>query len=178
MIETARLRLRPWQDGDRAPFAAMSADPEVMRYLMHPASPDVVDAWIDRQIARQAEHGFCFWAVEERASGAFAGVVGLARISYEAHFTPAVEVGWRIPRPFWGRGYAPEAALASLRFGFDDLGLQEIVANACSENVKSQRVMQKIGMTRDPADDFDHPMMTDDHPLRRHVLYRVGATAA
>ena len=176
MIQTPRLLLRPWQDRDRGPFADMSADPEVMRYLISPASPEAADLWIDRQIAHQTAHGFCFWAVEQRASGAFVGAVGLAHIGYEAHFTPAVELGWRVARRFWGQGYAPEAALASLRFGFAELTLEQIVANTSVENAKSRRVMEKLGMTWNPADDFDHPRMaeeTERAPLRRQVLYRL-----
>ena len=176
MIETPRLLLRPWQDADREPFAAMSADPEVMRYLITPATRAAVDPWIDRQIAHQAAHGFCFWAVEEQASGAFVGAVGLMHVGYEAHFTPAVELGWRVARPFWGHGYAPEAALASLQFGFAELRLEQIVANACIENTKSRRVMEKLGMTWNPADDFDHPRIAEAEaaPLRRQVLYRIS----
>ena len=176
MIETARLLLRPWQDGDHAPFAAMSADSEVMRYLLKPGSPEAVAPWIARQVAHGAEHGFCFWAVEERGTGSFVGAVGLQRIGYQAHFTPAVELGWRLARPFWGRGYAPEAAGACLQFGFETLQLGEIVADACVENTKSRRVMEKLAMQRDPADDFDHPRVPEGSPLRRHVLYRARAT--
>ncbi len=172
MLCTARLLLRPWQESDRQPFAAMSADPEVMRYLATPATPAAVDVWIERQIAHQVEHGFCFWAVEERASGTFVGTVGLLQVGYMAHFTPAVELGWRIARAFWGLGYAPEAALSSMQFGFKAQRLPEIVANACEANAKSRRVMEKLGMTHDLADDFDHPRIAEGHALRRQVLYR------
>ena len=126
-------------------------------------------------MAHQAEHGFCFWAVEERATGAFVGAIGLLRIAYEAHFTPAVELGWRLARPFWGQGYAPEAARASMEFGFETLRLDEIVANACVGNAKSRRVMEKLGTTYDAADDFDHPRVAEPVSLRRQVLYRVKA---
>ena len=176
MIETSRLLLRAWQERDLAPFAAMSTDPEVMRYLLRPETPEAVAPWIAGQVAHRAEHGFCFWAVEERGTGAFVGAVGLLRVSYEAHFTPAVELGWRIARPFWGQGYAPEAALASIQFGFHILNLGELVANACVGNVNSRRVMEKLGMTRDPADDFDHPHIAEPSSLRRQVLYRIAPT--
>ena len=172
-IETSRLVLRPWADRDRQPFAEMCSDPILMKYLMPIASRAASDAWIDRQIAHLAEHGFCFWAVEAKASGGFVGAVGLLRVRYEAHFTPAVELGWRVPRAFWGLGYAPEAAMASIRFGFETLQLSELVANTNSGNDKSRRVMAKLGMSHDPRDDFDHPLIPEGHPLRRQVLYRL-----
>ena len=174
---TARLRLRPWTDADRDPFAAMSLYPDVMRYLLAITSRAESDAWIDRQIEHQARHGFCFWAAEDRATGSFVGSVGLLRVGYEAHFTPAVEVGWRIAPAFWGAGLAPEAAEASLRHGFEILRLPEIVANTAPANANSQRVMVKLGMVRDPAEDFDHPRTPHGHPLRRQVLFRMTSDA-
>ena len=178
MLLTARLVLRDWTEADRAPFAAMSGDPEVMRYLT--ALPDraASDAWIDRQRGRIAAQGFGFWAVAERDGGAFVGSVGLLQVPYEAHFTPAVEIGWRVARGFWRRGYALEAARASLAFGFGELGLGEIVANAVMGNAASRAVMARLGMVHDPADDFDHPRLPEGNPLRRHVLYRIDASAA
>lgn len=173
VIETDRLILRPWLDGDEAPFAAMSADAEVMLHLLALASPEAVKGWIERQRTHFAVHGFCLWAVESRASGEFMGAAGLLKVGYDAPFTPAVEVGWRLARRFWGRGYAPEAASAAVGFGFEQVGLREIVANAAPANLKSRRVMEKLGMSHDPADDFDHPLMLADHPLRRQVLYRL-----
>lgn len=118
--------------------------------------------------------GWGLWAVEVVGGAPFVGFVGLNEPEFEAHFTPCVEVGWRLAREHWGRGYAPEAARAALDHGFDVLGLDEIVAFTPPANVNSQRVMQKLGMTHDPADDFDHPNLPPGHPLRRHVLYRVG----
>ena len=173
----ARLVLRPWRDSDRAPFAAMSADPEVMAHLVPMPARALSDAWIDRQSAHQAAHGCCFWATELRDTGEFIGAVGLVHVRCAAHFTPAVEIGWRLAKRFWGRGYAPEAAAASLRFGFDVLGLDAIVAITTPKNMNSQRVMRKLGMTRDPADDFDHPLAPEASPLRRCVLYRLGRAA-
>ena len=172
-LVTQRLLLRPWQDADRQPFADLSADPEVMRFLLPIDGRAATDVWIDRQMAHLAEHGFCFWAVAERDSGAFVGAIGLLHVSYQAHFTPAVEVGWRVARRFWGRGYAPEGATASLRFAFEVRGLEEIVANTAPANANSRRVMQKLNMIRDPADDYDHPRMPSGHPLQRQVLYRM-----
>ncbi len=171
-LHTQRLLLREWRDTDREPFAAMSADAEVMRFLMPIADSD---AWIDRQRRHQAEHGICFWPVALARSGAFIGSVGLVPVPYHTHYTPAVEVGWRLARDFWGQGYATEAAEAALRFGFERLGLREIVANTAVDNAASQRVMRRLGMVRDPADDFDHPRVPLGHPLRRQVLYRLAA---
>lgn len=172
-LKTARLILRPWLDTDREPFASMSADPEVMKHLIPLASPSAAVAWIDRQQAHLETHGFCFWALEWKETGEFVGAAGLLRVGYEAHFTPAVEVGWRIVRRLWGRGLAPEAAKRAIDFGFEHLGLQEIVANAVPANRNSRRVMEKLGMSRTAADDFDHPLVPIEHPLRRQVLYRL-----
>lgn len=176
-LVTDRLILRPWQASDRAAFAAMSADPEVMAHLLAFASPQAVDDWIARQQAHLAAHGFCLWALESRETSEFMGAAGLLRIGYDAHFTPAVEVGWRLARRFWGKGYAPEAARAAIHFGFDRHGLAEIVANTAPHNYNSRRVMEKLGMSHDPVDDFDHPLVSADSPLRRQVLYRLGACA-
>lgn len=172
-IFSQRLILRPWQEADRGPFAELSMDRDVMEHLLPFATREASDAWIDRQSSHLSAHGFCFWAVEAKDSQAFVGAVGLVRVSYAAHFTPAVEVGWRIARPFWGRGYAPEAARAALWFGFEDLGLHEVVANAGADNFRSLRMMTKLGMSHDPADDFDHPMVPEGNPLRRQMLYRL-----
>lgn len=172
-IVSKRLVLRPWNDTDRQPFADLSADPVVMEHLLPLPTRDASDAWIDRQLMHLATDGFCFWAVEAKDGGTFMGAVGLLRVGYAAHFTPAIEIGWRIARWFWGQGYAPEAARAALRFGFEDLRLQEIVANTATGNGRSRRVMAKLGMSHDPADDFDHPLVPEGNPLRRQVLYRL-----
>lgn len=174
MLTTARLVIRPWTEADRAPFEAMSADAAVMRYLRPLPDRAASDAWIDRQIARVAE-GYGMRAVCD-AEG-FVGSVGLARVPYEAHFTPAVEIGWRFVRRVWGRGYAPEAAAALLAEGFGRFGLKEIVANASVGNLASQRVMAKLGMVRDAADDFDHPLLAEGDPIRRQVLFRIRRPA-
>lgn len=176
VLTTQRLILRPWQATDREPFAAMSADPAVMAYLLAFKSPDAITHWIQRQEAHLATHGFCLWAVESQASGEFMGTVGLMRIGYEAHFTPAVEIGWRLAHSFWGQGYAVEAARAALQLGFKERGLTEIVANTVAANRNSRRVMEKLGMTRDPAYDFDHPLVPEDNPLKRQLLYRLSAS--
>jgi RimJ/RimL family protein N-acetyltransferase len=172
-IVSERLILRPWVEADKQPFADMSADSGVMEYLMPLTPEDASGGWIDRQLERLREHGMCFWAVERKADGAFVGAVGLLPVSYNAHFTPAVEIGWRIARAYWGLGYAPEAARAAIVFGFEQLNLSEIVANAVAVNHKSRRVMAKLGMTHDSRDDFDHPRVPEGHPLRHQVLYRL-----
>ena len=174
-LVTQRLRLRGFRDEDRAPFAALNADPEVMEYLPAPLSLAESDALIGRIRAHFSEHGFGLWAVELRAvsgPGPLLGFVGLTRPTFAAHFTPCVDLGWRLARSHWGHGYATEAATAALRFGFERLGLDEIVALTVPENARSRRVMERLGMRRDPADDFDHPRLPEGHRLRRHVLYR------
>lgn len=148
----------------------MSADPAVMEFLMPLQREKALGAWIDNQINPMQAHGFCFWAVERKEDGILIGTVGLRKVGYEALFTPAVEIGWRIARPFWGLGYAPEACL---QFGFDALALSEIIAITVPSNPKSRRVMSKIGMTHNPTEDFDHPLFPNNYPLRRHVLYRL-----
>ena len=174
---TSRLRLRSWTDADRDSFAVLALHPDITRYLTAVRSREDADAWIDRQIAREAEDGICFWAAEDRETGALVGSVGLSRLRYEAHFTPAVELGWRIARPSWGLGYAPEAAAAAIRHGFEILSLPEIVAVTVPANANSQSVMRKLGMTRDEGGDFDHPQIPDGHELKRHVLFRITREA-
>jgi RimJ/RimL family protein N-acetyltransferase len=173
-LTTRRLLLRGWRPSDREPFAALNADPEVMRYLSKRLSREESDAFIERITAGWAERGHGLWAVERRSDRAFLGFTGLAWHDFEAPFTPAVEIGWRFGREAWGHGYATEAAAAALAFAFEDLGLDQILSWTTVDNVASQRVMQRIGMHHDPADDFDHPRLPDGHPLRRHVLYRLG----
>ena len=171
---TERLLLRRWRDADREPFAAMNADPVVMEY--HPSTSDRrdSDAMVDRIEAHFEAKGFGYWAVEVPDVAPFIGFVGLSTPSFEAHFTPAVEVGWRLAREHWGQGYASEAAQAAVEVGFDELGLDEIVAFTVPANFRSRRVMERLGMTHDPADDFDHPRQPEGSPLRRHVLYRLA----
>jgi RimJ/RimL family protein N-acetyltransferase len=170
---TARLLLRPWVDQDLEPFAAMNADPAVMEHFPAVLGREESDAQAGRIRRHFEEHGFGLWAVELPGEAAFIGFVGLITPRFEAHFTPSVEVGWRIARAWWNRGYATEGARAALAAGFDDQGLAEIVSMTVPGNVRSRRVMEKLGMTWDPADDFDHPLLDPASPLRRHVLYRV-----
>jgi RimJ/RimL family protein N-acetyltransferase len=172
MLRTERLILRRWRPQDREPFAAMNADPRVMEFFPAPQTREQSDRFADRIEAHFAEHGYGPWAVEIPGEVPFIGFVGLLTPQFEAHFTPAVEVGWRLAAEHWGRGYATEAALAAVHHGFGELALAEIVSFTTTANVPSRRVMERIGMTHDPADDFDHPTLTG-HPLARHVLYRL-----
>ena len=152
----------------------MNADPRVMEYFAAPLSPDESDAMILRNQAHMAQHGFGFFAVELRDTGELIGLTGLSRVPFEAHFTPCVEIGWRLAAAHWNRGLATEAARQCLRYGFEELALQEIVAFTVPANQRSRRVMEKLGMTRNADDDFEHPRLPEGHPLRKHVLYRTG----
>jgi ribosomal-protein-alanine N-acetyltransferase len=172
-LVTDRLILRRWRESDREPFARLNADPEVMRHFLRPLGRAESDALVDRIEARFEERGYGLWAVERREDGAFLGFTGLAYHSFEAHFTPCVEIGWRLDRFAWGNGYATEAAREAMRFGFEDATLDEIVSFTSKGNAASMKVMERLGMHRDPADDFDYPNVPIGHPLRRHVLYRL-----
>jgi RimJ/RimL family protein N-acetyltransferase len=171
-LRTPRLLLRPWRDDDADAFVAMFDDPAVMEFLQ-PQDRAAIEAIISRVRAHFDQHGFGWWAAEAPGVAPFIGFIGLSHISFEAHFTPAVEVGWRLASAHWGRGYATEGARAALEAGFTQLGLDEIVSITVPANTRSRRVMERIGMTRNEADDFDHPRLAEDHPLHRHVLYRI-----
>jgi RimJ/RimL family protein N-acetyltransferase len=173
-LHSSRLILRHWVDEDREPYAEVASDSVVMQYLTPLGTREASDAWIDRQIAQFAEQGFGYWAVELRETRQFIGAVGLSRVRYETHFTPAVGVGWRLALPYCGCGYASEAALAALRFGFEEQVLKEIVAITVPVNIRSQQVMRRLGMMYSSADDFDHPRLPEGHPMRRCVLYRLS----
>jgi RimJ/RimL family protein N-acetyltransferase len=174
VLETSRLRLRGWRESDLAPFAALNDDPEVMEHFPNRLTRAQSDAMVASIGEHFARHGFGLWAVEARGTAEFIGLVGLSIPRFESHFTPCVEIGWRLAREHWGRGFAPEAARAALRFGFERVGLEEIVSFTVPANLKSRRVMEKLAMRRDPADDFEHPALDEGHPLRRHVLYRMS----
>jgi RimJ/RimL family protein N-acetyltransferase len=164
--------MRRWRDEDRAPFAAMNADDEVMEYFPARLTAAESDAMVERIEDGFERYGFGLWALEVIASGEFIGFTGLSVPSFEAHFTPAVEVGWRLTQASWGHGYATEAATRALAVGFEDAGLHEILSWTTVANARSRAVMTRIGMTHDPADDFDHPRIPEGSPLRPHVLYR------
>ena len=174
-LRTARLLLRNWRESDLEPFAEMNADPEVMRYFRAPLTRERSDALAEKSRADIDAVGWGLWVVEIADDGAFAGFVGLADRRGTAHIVPAVEVGWRLARKHWGRGYATEAARAAVAYGFDEVGLDEIVSFTSAVNLPSRRVMERIGMTYDPADDFENPDLPEGSPLRPHVLYRLEA---
>lgn len=177
-LRTERLRLRRWRQADRAPFAEMNADPRVMEFMPALLSREESDAFATRIEAHFEQRGFGLWAVEIAGGPPFAGFIGLSVPRFTAPFTPCVEIGWRLAAEHWGRGYATEGARAALAFGFETLGLAEIVSFTVPHNLPSRRVMEKLGLTRNPADDFDHPLLPAGHPLRRHVLYRIARPAA
>lgn len=176
-LGSARLVLRRWRDRDLEPFAAMNADPEVMEHFPALLSREESDALVQRFEAGFEARGFGVWALEVAATGEFIGFCGLSVPSFEAPFTPAVEIGWRLARPHWGQGYATESARAALTFGFEDVGLDEVVSFTTRANERSQAVMRRLGMTHDPADDFEHPRLAPGHAQRPHVLYRLRAEA-
>jgi RimJ/RimL family protein N-acetyltransferase len=172
-LATERLLLREWRDADREPFAALNGDPRVMEHFPSLLSREESDALVDRIVAHWQEDGHGLWAVERTVDRAFLGFTGLTP-GGSADMPPFVEVGWRFAVDAWGHGYATEAARAAVAWGFDVLGLDEIASWTTVANVKSRGVMQRIGMTHDPADDFDHPRLPVGHPQRRHVLYRLS----
>ncbi len=171
MLTTGRLILRPWNDADRAPCAAMTANPEVMRFFGITRDRPQSDAWIDRTVAHFAREGFGIWAVEAPGVAPFIGFVGLSRVPDWMPGAGGLEAVWTLDAPFWRRGYATEAARAAIGYGYDRLGLSEILAFTAAANMPSQAVMRALGMTRDPTEDFDHPRVLEG-TLRRHVLYR------
>ena len=172
-LRTDRLVLRRWRKSDRQPFARMNADPVAMEHLLSPLTGEESDAFVDRIERHFEDRGFGLWAVEIPPEAPFIGFVGLQIPRFDAHFMPAVEIGWRIDRSHWGRGLATEAARAALADGVDRMGLMGVVSFTIPANVRSIRVMEKLGMTHDPGDDFEHPGVPVGHPHRHHVLYRI-----
>lgn len=182
-LTTPRLLLRNWRDADREPFAAMNADRAVMEFMPALLTREESDAFIERIVLHAHKHGFALWALETREAspagppGSFIGFAGLNETPFQAHFTPAIEIGWRLAKAAQGRGYATEAARAALDFGFRVAGLEEIVSFTTPNNLASRRVMEKLGMRRNPDEDFAHPLLASDHPLSPHVLYRLERAA-
>ncbi|MGC1184158.1 MAG: GNAT family N-acetyltransferase [Candidatus Dormiibacterota bacterium] len=172
-LRTPRLLLRDWRWSDRANFAALNADPQVMEHFLAPLSGAESDGLVDRIEQQLRSHGWGLWAVEISATQEFAGFIGLSPVTFEAPFVPAIEVGWRLARPYWSHGYATEGARAALAYGFGELELAEIVSFTSTGNTRSRRVMEKLGMGHDPGDDFNHPRVPAGHHLRRQVLYRL-----
>jgi RimJ/RimL family protein N-acetyltransferase len=181
-LVTSRLRLRPWRDDDLDAWAEMSRDPEVMAHFPGLMTREQAETAMARNSAFLAEHGYGFWAVEVLGGAPFIGFCGVKDVLFEAPFTPAVEVGWRLARAHWGHGYASEAGRASIEHGFGALGLREIVAFLLPANRRSAAVCERLGMHRDPSGYFDHPLIADGtisvggHPQRRHILYRLSRT--
>lgn len=172
-LETPRLHLRAWHDADLDPLAQICADPQVMRYLQGPQSRDECAALIARCRMHFADHGYGFWALERKDDGRFIGMLGLSWCQLPLPFCPAVEINWRLAQDQWGQGLAHEAAEAVLACAFDRLQLPEVVAFTAKLNAASQRLAEGLGMQHDPRDDFEHPDLPADHPLRPHRLYRL-----
>jgi len=172
-LRSERLLLRQWRDSDRLPFRQLNADPRVMEFMPELLTAEASDALLDRAQKHFSRHGFGPFAVEVLDTGSFIGFVGLSVPAFDAHFMPAVEIGWRLAFEYWGKGLATEGARTALGFGFHDLGLEDVVSFTVPANQRSRRVMDKLGMTHDPRDDFDHPNLPEGHSLRRHVLYRI-----
>lgn len=172
-LRTDRLYLRSWLPGDRQLFAQLNSDPRVMGFFPGLLSQQESDARADRIEEHFRQHGFGLWAIEIPGLTPFAGFLGLSIPRFDAHFTPCIEIGWRLAGAYWNRGYATEGARAALDFGFRWLQAEEIVSFTVPLNVRSRRVMEKLGMTHSPNDDFDHPLLPEGHPQRRHVLYRL-----
>ncbi len=174
-MRTERLLLRDWRADDLEPCAAMNADPEVMEHFPAPLSRAQSASFITRMQASMKDRGYGLWAVEMPGEAAFIGCVGLLAVDDDMAFAPAVEVGWRLARAHWGRGLACEAAAAALAFAFQDLALPALVAYTAERNMRSRRLMEGLGMRRDPAEDFSHPGLPAGDPLAPHVLYRIDA---
>ncbi|MGH6623774.1 MAG: GNAT family N-acetyltransferase [Burkholderiaceae bacterium] len=171
LLRSPRLTLRQWEERDLAPFAALNADPAVMEFFVAPLSKEESAAMIERASATLASRGWGWWCLD--IEGECAGFIGLTVPGYDTPFMPCVEIGWRLARRYWGHGYATEGARRALAYGFDVIGLDEIVSFTTTSNLRSRRVMERIGMTRDLAGDFDHPRVPEGHALQRHVLYRL-----
>jgi RimJ/RimL family protein N-acetyltransferase len=173
LIETERLLLRRWREEDREPFYRLNSDPRVMEFMPACLTRPESDQLFERMSEHFRKHNFGLYAAELREDRTFIGYVGLALPSFEAGFTSCVEIGWRLSADHWGRGLATEGARAVMKYAFEELSLDEIVSFTVPGNMRSRRVMEKIGMTHDASEDFDHPSLPDGHPLQRHVLYRL-----
>jgi RimJ/RimL family protein N-acetyltransferase len=176
-LSSGRIYLRRWRDEDREAFAAMNSDRRVMEFFPSRLSRVESDALAGRIQEHFREQGFGLWAIEIPDVAPFIGFAGLTVPRFSARFTPCVEVGWRLAFEHWGRGYATEAARLALAYGFGSLALSEVVSFTSTGNHRSRAVMERLGMRRDPADDFDHPALPESHPLRRHVIYRIDSSS-
>lgn len=176
ILKTKRLILRPWSEEDLEPFAQLNADSRVREYFPSVLNRQESDASVKSFSEHIQRCGWGFWATSLIDSRAFIGLIGLQEVNFSAPFnqlTPAIEIGWRLACNYWGKGYATEGALEALRYGYENLGLKEIVSFTAVANQRSRHVMEKIGMQYNPQDDFDHPRISAGHPLKRHVLYRL-----
>jgi RimJ/RimL family protein N-acetyltransferase len=177
IIETERLILRTWEKEDAGPYFHINQDPKVIEFLRGPLTVEQVNDFISATNLHQDKLSYALWATEIKNTGELIGYIGLNYTDffgeYGAHFTPAVEVGWRLGSQYWGKGYATEGAKASLDYGFNKIGLKEIVSFTVPANKRSIRVMEKIGLKRDFSGDFAHPKLPADHPLLQHILYRL-----
>jgi RimJ/RimL family protein N-acetyltransferase len=176
-LSTGRICLRQWRDEDREAFAAMNSDARVMAFFRSRLSRVESDAMVDGINKHFSEHGFGLWAIEVPDVASFIGFAGLAVQLFSAHFTPCVEVGWRLAFEHWGHGYATEGARLALGYGFGTVALREVVSYTSATNRRSRAVMERLGMRRDPADDFDYSRLPEGHPLRPHVLYRLDSAS-
>ena len=174
IIETDRLILRTWNDNDLQPMLAINQDPKVMEYFPSLQDLEMTKNFIDKVNAHFENHGYSLYAVIKKDTTEFIGFTGLLIADFASHFTPATEIGWRLSSNHWGQGFATEGAKAVLDYAFRELKLTEIVSFTAAGNAKSIRVMQKIGLQHNAADDFDHPKLDDKSPLKRHVLYRIN----
>jgi RimJ/RimL family protein N-acetyltransferase len=172
-LETDRTILRPWTDSDLDPWVALNSDERVMEFFPSTYTRERAERSAALLRERLERDGYGWWVLEIKGGASFAGVIALQDVPFEAHFTPALEVGWRLRHDHWGRGYATEGARAALEFAFSELQRDEVVAMTAALNEPSQRVMQRLGMTRDPNGDFEHPAVAAGHPIRPHVLYRI-----
>lgn len=172
IIETERLILRTWKEADAEAYYAINNDPKVIEYLRGKMTMDEVNDFISYANTHAEKHNYTLWAAELKSSSELLGFIGLNYTDFPAHFTPAVEVGWRLGSQYWGNGYATEGAVASLNYGFEKIGLKEIVSFTVPANKRSVSVMEKLGMKRDLEGDFAHPKLASDHPLSQHILYR------
>ncbi len=171
-LQTKRLIMRHWKESDLAPFAKMNADAHVMNYFPSPLSKKESDAMAKRIEDELTNKKYGLWAVETKHDGTFIGFIGLHYHDFPAHFTPCIEIGWRLAYEHWGKGYAFEAASQVLNYAFEVLRLKEIVSFTAKQNDRSIKLMEKLGMATDPQDDFEHPSLPEGHPLRPHILYR------
>ncbi len=172
-LTTKRLLLRPWKGSDREPFQQMNQDPQVMEFFPALLSHEQSDTLMKNIQRELIEKPYGFWAVELKNQIPFMGFVGLHEPTFEAAFTPCIEIGWRLSSQHWGKGYAYEAAQKILDYAFNDLGLEEIVSFTAKINKRSIKLMKKLGMQTNPNEDFDHPKVKEGNPLKRHVLYRL-----